>query len=99
MPGETPSHAALGVVVLAPLALGAALAGAYLAASGAGLREGPAPPEPVGWITACFFLAGLLFLWWIACIVLVWRRVRRERIDAAKEPIPRATIVDRGEHH
>ena len=86
----------LGVVVLAPLSLGAALGGVVLAGSGMAVGHEPAQPQPVGWITTCFFIAGLLFVWWIACIVIVWRRVRREGMD---EPIPRATIVDRREHH
>ena len=79
------SLAKVGVVFLAPVALGLAIVGLVVGIEGQGLREHN--PTHTGWMATCFVAAGLVFIWWVACIVRVW--TTRERDD---EPIPRAKV-------
>jgi hypothetical protein len=82
------SFAKLGVVFLAPVALGLAIVGLVVGATGHGLREHG--PTHDGWMATCFVAAGLVLVWWLACIVRVW--TTRERDG---EPIPRAKAIER----
>jgi len=85
------SLAKVGVVFLAPLALGVVILGVVVTASGSGLREhGPTPARDTWMMMACLVVAGLLFIWWIACIVRVWMTRERDH-----ESIPRAKTVER----
>ena len=82
------SIAKIGVVFLAPIALGIAIVGLVIGAEGNGLREHG--PTHDGWMATCFVAATLVFVWWLACIVRVWST--RERDD---ERIPRAKAIER----
>jgi hypothetical protein len=82
------SLAWLGVVLLAPAALGIAILGLVVGARGAGLREHG--PTHDGWMVTCFVAASLLFVGWLACIVRVWMTRERDQ-----EPIPRAKTIVR----
>jgi hypothetical protein len=81
------SHAKLGVVLLAPAALGLAMVGLVVGVDGRGLREHA--PSRDGWMLACFAGAALLFVCWLACIVRAWMTLR------ADQPIPRAKTIVR----
>ena len=82
------SLAKIGVVFLAPVALGITIAGLVVGVEGNGLREHG--PTNDGWMATCFVAGGLVFIWWLACIVRVW--TTRERDE---EPIPRAKTLKR----
>jgi hypothetical protein len=89
------SLAKIGVVFLAPVALGMAIVGFRVALSNVSLlgEHGPTDehgPTHGGWVLTCFVAAGLLFVWWVACIVRVW--TTRARDD---EPIPQAKTIER----
>lgn len=89
------SLARIGVVFLAPVALGIAIVGLRVGLSNVSLlsEHGPTDdhgPTHGGWVLTCFVAAGLLFIWWVVCIVRVW--ATRERDD---EPIPQAKTIER----
>jgi hypothetical protein len=90
----------VGVVILAPLGLGIAGLGLILGFASAGgttAARSSTAADNSPWPVVLFVVAGLVLLWWLACMVKVVMTLVRGR-DAAEgddEAVPRARVHER----